>query len=446
MQIYGEHRNLAPLLLSNPKLEDLVTSSRGLNFGVNALLRLNENQELRVFSSADIDEGLYPYSKFVEGRNLNNAKKRSYNIISFEQELGGARLKLDFAKTYINEKSKIATDTFTNRNQYTYLDANIAGRAANAPISYRIGATFEDFDLKSEAQFIRPQIGFAGNFPASAQSKYSAYYGFATINAAKWLSIAFGGRGYFESDLTITPTKQISASIKNTDNHHSLIAAYGEYGAVVLPYRSAFEGISKAQSQQASLDYKYVNDTTNFALGVYQKIDDALGNHTKISGVDLSYGFMIGEKIEVSGTMARSLPDQIYNAQKERGENHLDYLVKTKAKFGLGSGHSINFIYTAMSGQVYSLPIGTAPDRLGDLQAIYGKRNTEQLNDFQSLDVNYIQRLKLSANLEPIFYININNLFDRSNQSEVSFNDNFSAYKFSNYLPRTIVFGMIFDF
>jgi len=446
VQIYGEHRNIDPLLFTNPKLEDLVTSSRGLNFGINALIRLNEKQELRIFASNDLDDGLYPYSKFDGGLTLKNDKSRSYNIISFEQELGPARLKIDFSKTFIHEKAEIGVDVFTNTNQYTYLDANIAGRLASVPLSYRLGVTSEDIDLNSIAYFERPQIGLADSFRAASRGKYSAYYGFATYQPTNWLSVAIGGRGFFENDMNIAPTHQISASINTPSNRHKLIAAYGEYGAIILPYRSAFEGVSAAQSQQASLDYAYKNDATSFSIGIYQKIDVALGTRTKISGFDLSYGFMIGENIEISGTMARSLPYQIYNQEHQRGENHLDYLVKFKTKFGLGNGRSLNFNYTAMSGQVYSLPIGTAMDRLGDFQPIYGQRNTEQMNDFQSLDASYIQRLRLFEKMQPIFYVNINNLFDRTNQSEIRFSNNYSQHNFSNYLPRTIVFGMMFEF
>lgn len=446
VQFYGDHRNLSPLLITNPKLQDLVTSSRGLNFGVNSLFKLNDKQELRFFTSNDVDDGLYPYSLFDPNKELRTLKHRSYNIISYEQEIGDVRLKFDIAKTFVNERAEVVRDVFLIKNQYTYLDANVAGRAANMPLSYRIGATFEDFNLKTDAQFLRPQNSFAGNFMAKAHGDYGAYYGFITYQPKDWFSLAIGGRGYFQNDMGIKPTRQISASFNDNTNRHKVIVSYGEYGSVVLPSRSAFEGLSVASSQQAALDYKYINDTNLFSIGIYQKIDTALGLRTKISGIDMSYGFMIGDNIEVSGTMAQSLPYEIYNSQKQRGQNHLDYLFKQKVKFGLGNGRSINFNFTAMSGQVYSLPISTTRDQLGDWQPIYAKRNTEQMGDFQSMDVNYIQRVRLSPNLRPVIYINVNNLFDRTNYSDIRFNDDFSQHKFGNYLSRTVVIGMLFDF
>lgn len=446
VQIYGEHSNLAPLLLTNPKLEDLVTSSRGLNLGVNVFLRLNEKQELRFFSLNDIDNGLYPFSPFDASLNLDNRKRRSYNLVSFEQELGDRRLKIDLARTFINEINDFGRDVFTNINQYSYFDSNIAGQIGGSRLSYRVGIGFEDFDLKSDAQFSRPAIGFNGNFQSKAQAHHGSYYGFATYRPTNWLNIAFGGRGYFANNVDIAPTRQISASIEAPESHHKFIAAYGQYGAVVLPIHSAFENIESAQSSQFSLDYKYLNDTTNFAFGIYQKIDEMGAVRTKISGFDLSYGYMIGENIEVSGTIARSLPYEVYNETRQRSENHLDYLVKLKTKFGLGGGRSLNFNYTAMSGSVYSLPVGTMPDRFGEPDPVYGRRNTEQLRDFQSLDVNYIQTIRFSDDFAPIGYININNLFDRTNQSDVRFNDTYTGHKFSKYLPRTIVVGMMIEF
>lgn len=446
IQIYGDYRNLDPLLAANPKLQNLVKQSNGLNFGVNSLFRLDEKTELRLFTSNDIDNGLYPYDPFDENRMLSLDKKRSYNIASMEREIGTARLKIDLSKTFIKERAILDKDVFTSNNQYSYFDANIAGRFSRMPISYRYGATIEEFDLKTNALFIRPQIGFIDSFDAKSEAKYGAYYGFATWQAKPWLSIAFGGREYFDNSLKLRPTRQINAAINDNNNHHKIIAAYGEYGSVVLPSRSAFEGISKASSEQFSLDYKYTNDATMFALGLYQKIDTALGDRTKISGIDMAYSIMPRDNIELSGSFARTLPHQIYNGEKERGINHLDYLFKQKVKIGLGGGRSINFNYTAMSGQVYSLPIGTGLDRLGDTIPIYGKKNTEQIADFQSLDFNYIQRYKLGENLMPIFYLNINNLFDRTNQSDARFSQNYSDYKFGNYLSRTIVIGTLVEF
>lgn len=446
LQIYGERKDLEPLLQTNPKLGKLVQFNRGLNLGINGLFRANENQEWRVLALNDIDDGLYPFSRFDATKTLNNKKRRSYNIVSFEQSLGDARLKLDVAKTYVRETNDFGRDVFVNNNQYSYLDANIAGRMARLKLSYRFGVTFEDFNLKSDARFSRPIIGFAGDFQSRAHAKYSAYYAFATYQPFDGVSLAIGGRGYFENDLGLAPTVQISAALNSPDERHKLIAAYGQYGAIVLPTHSAFEPLLIAKSGQASLDYKYINDTTNFAFGLYQKIDDIGTMRTKISGFDLSYGFMLGENIEVSGTMARSLPYELYNSQKQRSENHLDYLFKLKTKFGLGSGRSLNFNYTAMSGSVYSLPISTTTDRLGDLVPIYGKRNTEQMSAFASLDVNYIQRLKISADLQPIAYININNLLDKKNQSEVRFDESYTQHRFAHYLPRTVVVGLLFSY
>lgn len=446
LQIYGEHSNLAPLLWTNPELGDLVTSSQGINLGVNAFLRLNEKQELRLFSLNDVDDGLYPFNPFDATEYLDNHKRRSYNLLGFEQELGDIRLKIDFAKSFINETNDFGRDVFTNINQYSYFDGNIAGQIGGSKLSYRIGVSFEDFDLKSDAQFSRPAIGFNGNFQSKAQAHYGSYYGFATYRPTVWLNIAIGGRGYFANNVDIAPSQQISASIEPPESHHKFIAAIGQYGAVVLPIHSAFENIELARSTQFSLDYKYGNETTNIAFGIYQKIDELGAVRTKISGFDLSYGFMVGENIEISGTMARSLPYEIYDATKQRSENHLDYLVKLKTKFGLGNSRSLNFNFAAMSGSVYSLPIGTTPDRFGEPDPVYGRRNTEQLRDFQSLDVNYIWRARFSEDFAPISYININNLFDRNNQSDVRFDDTYTAHSFSKYLPRTIVVGMMIEF
>ena len=446
VQFYGDHRNLEPLLQTNPDLRDLVKSSRGLNFGINSLFRINDKSEVRLFTSNDIDEGLYPFSLFDKSKTLGLNKKRSYNIASFEQEIGTARLKIDASKSFTKERVLLGEDTINSVNQYSYFDANIAGRIKGKPLAYRYGTTIEEFDLKTTAHILRSQFGFAGDFTNKAYAKYGAVYGFATYQVKPWLSVAIGAREYFDNDLKLKPTRQINASINNIDNRHKIIAAYGEYGSVVLPSRSAFEGISSASSQQASLDYKYTNDTNSFAIGVYQKIDTALGARTKINGIDMSYGFMIGEKIEVSGTIARSLPYEIVGQDKQRGQNHLDYMFKQKVKIGLGNSRSINFNYTTMSGQVYSLPIGSSLDQFGDLQAVYSKRNNLQMGDYQSLDVNYIQRYNLTKSLRPVFYLNINNLFDRKNDSDIRFNDNFSEHKFGNYLSRTIVVGTIIEF
>lgn len=446
VQIYAEHTNLAPLLAVNPKLEELVKSAKGLSAGLSLLLKPSLDTQLRLVSIADTDNGIYPYNPF-DNSQLNNKKRRNYNVFSFEKELGAARLKIDAAKSFVNETTYLRTDIYDNENTYSYFDINLGGRFGKNPISYRFGLAKEDFDLKSRAQIYRPSGGFHGDFTEKLKTNYSALYGFVNYQFSKQLALAIGVRDFIDDDLGFDNVGHVSLSWNSKDKRHNIIAATGNYSAIVLPYRSAFEGLSKAKSKQASIDYKFTNQDTKFALGLYQKTDELLGEEININGFDASFNVLLNGKYDFSGVFARSLPYSWVGNTKQRGTHHLDYLAKLKLRVPLKNSDSINFIATSMSGQVYSKPIGTGFDKFGEIIPTNAIKNTEQLGNYNSLDFNYIKQLKIKgSNTMPIVYLNINNLFDTKNASSIDYNANYTDSKTKNYMPRTIVVGFLIEY
>lgn len=446
IQIYAEHTNLAPLLSVNPKLENLVKSSKGLSGGISLMLKPDQDSELRLVTIADADDGIYPYNQF-DNSEVSIKKNRNYNILSYEKAFGKMRLKIDGAKSLVNETTYLRNDIYDNENEYRYFDANIGGRIGKNPLSYRLGVSSESFDLKSRAQVYRPQFGFHGDFNETVKENYSAAYGFMNYQFSKQLSFAIGMREIFDDRLDLDPVCHFSVSWNSKDKRHNLIGAIGEYSAIVLPYRSAFEGISKAKSKQASIDYKYNNQDTKFAIGIYKKTDELLGEEIDIKGFDASFNVLLNDKYEFSGVFARSLPYSWVGNTKQRGQLHLDYLAKLKLRIPLNNADSINFIATSMSGQVYSKPIGAGTDRFGETIPVYAIKNTEQMGNYNSLDFNYIRQLKIKgSNAMPVVYLNINNLLDTKNQSSIEYNSDFTQSKFRNYMSRTIVFGFLIQY
>ena len=96
-----------------------------------------------------------------------------------------------------------------------------------------------------------------------------------------------------------------------------------------------------------------------------------------------------------------------------------------------------------MSGSYYSKPVSfdevTGP--------IYGLKNQYQLKDYNSLDFSYIKSIKFkNLATNPIFYLNVNNLFNTKNQAGAQFNSDYSDYKNRYYVSRTIVMGTLIQF
>lgn len=446
-QFFGDVSNLAPLLAMNPALKDNVNKSNGTNLGVNLLYRLRPETEIRFLSVVDAEKASYFFDPFDTKNILDNKKQRNYNVISLEQEFSKSRAKIDIGKSFVKQTTKLNGNIYSNDNQYNYIDANLAGRIKSLKMSYRFGYTYEEFLLKSEA-IIRPlNSGLEINATTKEKAKYDALYGFANYSPTENLSIAFGVREYINNDKKLKPSRQISAAYQDDNREHNYILSYGEYGAIVLPNRTAFEGIFTAKSQQTSFDYKFTRQSTSFGFGLYQKFETIGSNTTKINGFDASYKFQLGDRTEITTSYARSLPYSIVDNVKERGENHLDYMFKIKTKIALNSFRLLNFTYTAMSGQVYSIPTGSIDDGFGGLKPVYLTRNDKQLGDYQSLDFSYVTKLKIWPNEnKPITYLNINNIFDRENQSGIEFNQNSGQSGFREYIGRTIVLGLLFQF
>ena len=99
-----------------------------------------------------------------------------------QHDFGKNRLKLDLAKTFINQSVDIDNNNYRNENQYDYADINLAGKFAKAPISYRFGVNYENFDLFTRAAIIRPEINFAINADAQQTKDYGSLYGLSLIH------------------------------------------------------------------------------------------------------------------------------------------------------------------------------------------------------------------------------------------------------------------------
>lgn len=446
-QIYSDLSSLGPLIALNPDIGNRVKYEHGFDVGSNIFYALDDNNQIRLLNIYETEDAKYQYNLFKTDDFLGLRRNRNYNLFSYEHDFGKNRLKLDLAKTFINQSVDIDNNNYRNENQYDYADINLAGKFAKAPISYRFGVNYENFDLFTRAAIIRPEINFAINADAQQTKDYGSLYGFATYNQSEYASYALGIRKYWKNSLDLDDSLQFSAAFKTKSKKHSFIISYGEYGAVVLPNRSAFDGIGKGSSQSASLDYKYKNGSNNFGFGIYNKKENLDGRETTINGFDGSFGFMLNPKTEISGTFARSIPYFYKNDEKQDGENKLDYLFKVKAKIVTAPSNYVNFIFTSMSGQVYSNPIGTSQDINGDIIKIYGNLNDRKLKPYQSLDFNYIFSAKFWPNeKKPIMYLNVNNILNHTNEAGVEYNQDLSQSKIRTYVKRTWVIGAIFSF
>lgn len=432
IQTYIDYSNLAPLLAVNPDLKSLVEKSRGVSVGVNTLFRPKDGTEFRFYIIGDTENSRHPYDLFDASNKLTDKKARNYNLFSFEQSVGSARIKLDVAKTLTDEKINIGTNNYRNQNQYDYFDLNLAGRLQDKKLSYRIGLGYENFDLESS--------NGAQNIKRNAD--YLSYYGFATWNPNSKFTLGVGYRDYLQNDLHISNSAHLNFSFNIPNSRQNIVFAFGRYGAVVLPLRSAQEAIDTVRSDQISLDYKLTMGDNKFSIGVYHKNDLIAGEVTKINGVDATISASF-KKLELDGVFARSLPYQNVGGEKQNGNETVDYLVKLKAKYSLSGFQNINLIYTGMSGGYYSKPT-TFDETTGP---VYGLKNQYQLKDYNSLDFSYIRSIKFKnlAN-DPIFYLNVNNLFNTKNQAGIQFNPDYSDLKNRYYVSRTIVMGTLMQF
>lgn len=446
-QIYSDLSSLGPLISVNPDIGKRVQYEHGFDVGSNIFYALDDKNQIRLLNIYETEDAKYQYDLFKQDNFLGLKRNRNYNLFSFEHDFGQNRVKLDLAKTFINQSVDIDNNNYRNENQYDYADINLAGKFSKAPISYRFGINYENFDLFTRAAIIRPEINFAINADAQQTKDYGSIYGFATYNQSEYASYALGIRKYWKNSLDLDDSLQFSAAFKAKSKKHNFIISYGEYGAVVLPNRSAFDGISKGSSQSVSLDYKYKSGSNNFGFGLYNKKENLDGRETTINGFDGSFGFMFNPKTEISGTFARSIPYFYKNNEKQNGENKLDYLFKVKAKIVTAPSNYVNFIFTSMSGQAYSNPIGASQDINGEIIKIYGKLNDRKLKPYQSLDFNYIFSAKFWPNeKKPIMYLNVNNILNHTNEAGVEYNQDLSQSKIRTYVKRTWVIGAIFSF
>lgn len=446
-QIYSDLTSLWPLIAVNPEIGNRVEHEYGFDIGTNIFYELDDKSQFRLLNIFVNEDAKYQYDLFKNDNYLGLKRNRNYNLFSFEHDLGQNRIKFDLAKTFVNQNIAIENNNYRNENQYDFIDLNLAGKLQKMPISYRFGANYENFNLVTNAAIVRPAINLDINSKAIENKDYGSLYGFATYNHGEFASYALGIRKYWKNSLDLDDSLQFSAAFKTKSKKHNFIFAYGEYGAVVLPSRSAFDGIGKGASKSISFDYKFKGNNFNFGFGIYDKTENLDNRETKINGFDGSFDFALNSKTEISGTFARSIPYFYKNDQKQNGENKLDYLFKLKAKIAITSSNYLNLSLTTMNGQYYSSPTGIIQDNIGDKIRVYDVLNNKKLKPFQSIDLNYITKGEFwPGNNKPIIYLNINNILNKTNEANMEFNQDLSQSIIRNHIKRTLVFGAISSF
>ncbi len=245
-------------------------------------------------------------------------------------------------------------------------------------------------------------------------------------------------------------SSQLSLKYRIT-NKQSLLLSGGKYHNYSIPsYFSKKYGLLR--SYQMALDYSYELRNALLKTAVYFK------NETGEQSVN---AFFFVDKINTLGmeffieydffkyfkfTLANSFIEQTMTIDNKdyHGPKDFNYLLKTTIQYTNPKLFSIALTYTSRPGTFYNEITGSVFDeQTGFYEPIFSENlYSAQYNSYNRIDLSLSKFIQFKNNSLVVFF-SINNIFDTKNESQVQYNNDYSARYFDYYQLRTTYFGLV---
>lgn len=440
VQAYASVIDLSATLAVNPKLKRTTRAFTSSALGAAATTETEGGTELTALAVLDVERGEYPLRLLNLSGISSNRRLRAYGLFGMESPVGDERLKLDFAATGTANRLAYRDREVSARNLYLYANADLAGDLPGGRLEYRAGVSGEHFRLTGSGAF----TGDAQTGRVARRVGYGALHAFLTTRPASFMTVAAGTRQYAADGPAPGATYSAAATLFTRDRRHKLIAGLGTFGTLVPPELVSTAPIAAARSRQTSVDYEFTGGGVQLKAGGYIKSDRFGGTTTRIEGVDGSIVAQPTPWLRLSGSFAHSRQ----RSGGFRADRDLGYFVRLQSRVSLSETAALNATYTTKSGAPYTRVVSGAPDGAGGFFPVFDDRiNARRLSRFETLDVNLIERLRLSPSAAgPIIFISVTNLLDRPNQARPVYDPGFTSESRFFYERRAVSFGIVQSF
>lgn len=444
-QLYLSIEDASPLLEVNPDLRQILTASQNQSLGIVASIPTESGGDLTVFGALDFENTEFPLRILNISGQSDSDRTRAFGIVTWETPLENDRMKLDAAFTHTRNTLTFGEQSTSARNNYIYINGDLAGDLFNRAIEYRAGLTFESFDLNGEGQInLGPQFDQTAPQDTTGAASYLAAFAFITSELSQGLTLQLGTRQAFAGDAEVNAVYSAGLTYEFPDRKHRVILSLGQYGAFVPPEIPVLQPVILAESRQVSLDYLFDDGPVRMALGAYAKTDRVADRDTDIVGFDAELDVAIANGLDLSLRFASSDHD----VDGARGDNDLAYQFRAIARSRPNRFLSVTGALTYRSGAVFTPVVDVGFGEGGASFPIFSANpNEARLDDFLSLDLNISHVLNVwPGKTKPIGILAVSNLLDRANEARAVYTPDFSSEQRVFFGPRVFFVGLVFNF
>ncbi len=317
--------------------------------------------------------------------------------------------------------------------------------------SYKMGLSFDQRRSQSEGQFpllsyalaaIHPNLPFAQVRTAPVHEAYT----FGRYTLHKHWELGVGLRKNLPS---LTEQNYWSGQCNmqwRPASAHRFVFSVGQYHRLNLLDMGNDQ--NWIESRQVVLDWQWRRSRWEWQTAAFQKWERVGTQQTTIRGAEAFGALRIPAKLETTLSLT------VIDASVREGVEvfpapfDMDYFVKWGLDYRFGIGWNVAASFLWRQG-IYFQPV--TESRFDSQWAVYepifaARANQQRLPDYKILNLSASRQISLSDRSNLILFANCNNLLDRRNARNVTYNHDYSISNYDWFSRRIIFVGGVFNF
>lgn len=435
--------------LNADALQDIEAFS-SIDLGVNYLNVLNDKTILKIFNYSLLEGYDFNYRQPTLSALFEQRKRRNFTVTNLRRKQNDHEFTFNSSISFSNTDFSFAdTDiTLDNFDAFGSLNYKVSlGKfRLKSGFAYdyrkrRFDGTFYTIDYAQGPEFPTESIDVTSELIRPELYTYLTYY-----LGNNWI---FGGgvRGNLATGTQENfLSSQLSSKFKLNSNS-SLVFAVGNYHK----YDFGTEGESILnESGQLSLDYSYkTNNSLIMTASIFAKMAKVNNLENNLIGLELFAEGNIIDKLR--GQISYSLIDGTStNLEGIEFPNafDLDYFIRGNLAWKINGSWTCNSNFSFRQGNYYR-PFSMAEFER-DLSVFRPEfsspENQVRLPDYGIMDISLTKSIPVSEKLNIIVFGTINNVLNRGNIREFTYNFDYTEMSSALYQQRTVYFGAIVNF
>ncbi|WP_420317691.1 carboxypeptidase-like regulatory domain-containing protein [Ekhidna sp.] len=198
----------------------------------------------------------------------------------------------------------------------------------------------------------------------------------------------------------------------------------------------------QAENFQKSIDVKRKEDGLEIAVSLFDKEGEVDNSSYHARGVEIFTDYRLSSRIRVSGSIT------LLDAQNDSDDYTYDlsYFIRGNASYSPGRFWTIESTLVARQGSSYS-PVLSSDYNAGldAYQPFFGENN-QRFENYANVGISVSKIFALSAEFNVIAFASVNNVLDRKNPRNFSYNFDYSERDQNFYSRRTGYLGIVINF